>query len=29
MVIDPRRPVFGADPQPLEPNTALAPMNAR
>jgi hypothetical protein len=29
MIIDPRRPVFGADPQTLEPQTTLAPMNAR
>jgi MFS family permease len=27
-MIDPRRPVFGADPHPVEPRTALAPTNA-
>jgi MFS family permease len=27
--IDPRRPVFGAEPQTLEPQATLAPMNVR
>jgi hypothetical protein len=29
MIIDPRRPVFGTEPEALEPRGALAPMNAR
>jgi cyanate permease len=29
MIIDPRRPVFGAEPRTLEPQTAAAPMNTR
>ena len=28
-IIDPRRPVFGADPQTVEPPSTLAPMSAR
>ena len=28
-IIDPRRPVFGAEPEPLDPSAAVAPMNAR
>ena len=29
LIIDPRRPVFGAEPQTLDPRSALAPVNAR
>lgn len=29
MIIDPRRPVFGAEPRTLAPQTAGAPTNAR
>jgi hypothetical protein len=28
-IIDPRRPVFGAEPETLEPEAIPAPMNAR
>jgi hypothetical protein len=28
-IIDPRRPVFGSEPQTLDPRAAVAAMNAR